>query len=138
MQVLLGQLASGAIDPTQFTTAVDEANHQFGEQHGRQLQVDLKARQESIDDIRNMDWLPDAAQEGLIKNAGLEITVADEALREAATLIDGVPTTTRRLSPSRRKPPRCLTSSTDHRGYPGDTGRGDVRAGSLSGGPEDQ
>jgi hypothetical protein len=91
MQVLLGQLASGAIDPTQFTTAVDELITNLENNTVVELQVDLKARQESIDDIRNMDWLPDAAQEGLIKNAGLEITVADEALREALDLIDGVP-----------------------------------------------
>lgn len=91
MQVLLGQLASGAIDPTQFTTAVDELITNLENNTIVELQVDLKARQESIDDIRNMDWLPEAAQEGLIKNAGLEITVADEALREAIDLIDGVP-----------------------------------------------
>jgi hypothetical protein len=91
MQVLLGQLASGAIDPTQFTTAVDELITNLENNTVVELQVDLKARQESIDDIRNMDWLPEAAQEGLIKNAGLEITVADEALREALDLIDGVP-----------------------------------------------
>jgi hypothetical protein len=91
MQVLLGQLTSGAIDPTQFTAAVDELITNLANNTVVELQVDLKARQESIDDIRNMDWLPEAAQEGLIKNAGLEITVADEALREALDLIDGIP-----------------------------------------------
>jgi hypothetical protein len=91
MEVLSGQLAAGVIDPTQFTTAVEELISNLENNTVVELQVELQAKQQSIDDIQAMDWLPDAAKEGMIKNMGLEITVADEALRETLDLIDGVP-----------------------------------------------
>lgn len=91
MQTLMGQLASGMIDPAQFTTAVDELITNLNNHSAIELQVDLKVTQKAIDDIDNMDWLPDAAKEGMKKNLGLEITVADEALKTALATIDGIP-----------------------------------------------
>lgn len=91
MGVLLNQLASGAIDPTQFTTAVDQMVSDLENNTVVDLQVNLVAKQEAIQSIRDMDWLPQAAQDAMIVNANLEITVSDQALKDAIGMIDGIP-----------------------------------------------